>query len=50
MKMAASYLDKVVRARGLNGFNKGDGVVVVSRMNINNAVKNWFVKDNGSRL
>ena len=36
MEMAATYLDKVVRARGLNGFNKGDGVVVVSRMNINN--------------
>ena len=36
VEMAATYLDKVVRARGLNGFNKGDGIVVVSRMNINN--------------
>ena len=36
METAATYLDKVVRARGLNGFNKGDGMVVVTRMNINN--------------
>lgn len=36
MEMAATYLDKVVRARGLKGFNTGEGMVVVTRMNINN--------------
>lgn len=36
MESAANYLDKVVRARGLNGFNRGEGMVVVTRMNINN--------------
>lgn len=36
MTNAAQYLDKVVRARGLDGFGSVEGTVVVTRMNINN--------------
>ena len=43
MTSAAKYLDKVVRSRGLNGFSSGEGMVVVSRMNINNDRRKEFV-------